>query len=86
MQRMLNRFRNDLSVAAPPRETDAAVNRTIAHLQTEAAKVAVQSVDVRNGRLEAGISRRDQGGHKLSTAYPFLPVSVYESRPKGLFF
>ena len=70
MQRILNRFRNDLSVAALPQEMDAAVNRTIAHLQTEAAKVAVQSVDVRNGRLEAAISVENLGGHKLPTAYP----------------
>jgi hypothetical protein len=70
VQRMLNRFRNDLSVAAQPQEMDAAVNRTIAHLQTEAATVAVQSVDVRNGRLEAAISVENLGGHKLPTAYP----------------
>jgi hypothetical protein len=70
MQRILNRFRNDLSVAAQPQEMDAAVNRTIAHLQTEAARVAVQSVDVRDGRLEAVISVENNGGHKLPTAYP----------------
>ena len=70
MQRILNRFRNDLSVAALPQEMDAAVNRTIAHLQTEAAKVEVQSVDVRNGRLEAAILVENLGGHKLPTAYP----------------
>ena len=70
MQRVLNRFRNDLSVVAQPQEMDAAVNRTIAHLQTEAAKVAVQSVAAGNGRLDATIAVENLGGHKLPTAYP----------------
>jgi hypothetical protein len=70
MQRMLNRFRNDLSVAAPPQEMDAAVVRTIAHLQSEAATIQVQDVAVRNGRLEAVVSVENLGGHKLPTAYP----------------
>src|SRR6266516_7521908 len=77
MQRMLNRFRNDLSVAAEPQELDAAANRTIAHLQSEAAKVAVQNVDVRNGRLDAAISVENLGGHKLPTAYPSRRVWLH---------
>jgi hypothetical protein len=89
MQRVLNRFRNDLSVAAPPQEMDAAVNRTIAHLQTDTAKVAVQSVDIRNGRLEAGISVENLGGHKLPTAYPsrraWLHVTVRDRSGKVVF-
>ena len=70
MQRMLNRFRNDLSVAAEPHEMDAAANRTIAHLQSEAARVTVQSVEVQSGRLAAAIAVENMGGHKLPTAYP----------------
>jgi hypothetical protein len=70
MQRILNKFRNDLSVKAMPQEMDAAVNRTIAHLQSEAATVAVQGVEVRDGRLELEIAVNNLGGHKLPTAYP----------------
>ncbi|HNM47225.1 MAG TPA: hypothetical protein PKH51_09430, partial [Candidatus Sumerlaeota bacterium] len=40
MQRILNKYRNDLSVKAMPQEMDAAVKRTIEHLQTDAATVA----------------------------------------------
>src|SRR5207342_3300862 len=65
MQRILNRFRNDLSVPALPQEMDAAANRTIAHLQSESARIAVQSVEVRDGRLDAGILIENLGGHKL---------------------
>ena len=86
---MLNRFRNDLSVAAQPQEMDAAANRTIAHLQTETAKVAVQSVDVGNGRLEAAIAVENLGGHKLPTAYPsrraWLHVTVRDGNGAVVF-
>ncbi|MEO8259034.1 MAG: hypothetical protein ABI868_16930 [Acidobacteriota bacterium] len=70
MQRMLNRFRNDLAIPAQPHEMDAAVVRTIAHLQNETAKVALRSVEISAGRLEAAIAVENLGGHKLPTAYP----------------
>jgi hypothetical protein len=70
IQRMLNRFRGDLSVQAQPQEMDAAVKRTIAHLQSETARVSIADVNVRNQRLEAVIQVQNLGGHKLPTAYP----------------
>jgi hypothetical protein len=89
MQRVLNRFRNDLSITAPPQEMDAAVNRTIAHLQSEAAQVAVRSLEIRSGRLEAGISVENLGGHKLPTAYPsrrtWLHVTVRDRSGRAIF-
>jgi hypothetical protein len=89
MQRMLNRFRNDLSVAAQPQEMDAAALRTIAHLQSEAATVQVQDVAVRNGRLEAVVSVENLGGHKLPTAYPsrraWLHVTVRDRSGRAVF-
>jgi len=89
MQRMLNRFRGDLSVPVPPQELDAAANRTIAHLQAEAARVTVQSVDVRAGRLDAVVSVENLGGHKLPTAYPsrraWLHVTVRDRGGRVVF-
>jgi hypothetical protein len=89
MQRMLNRFRNDLSVAAPPQEMDAAVLRTIAHLQSEAATIQVQDIAVRNGRLDAVVSVENLGGHKLPTAYPsrraWLHVTVRDRSGRAVF-
>jgi hypothetical protein len=70
MQRVLNRFRNDLAVTVPPQDLDAAAVRTIAHLQSEAAKVDVERVDVQGGRVQAIVSVENLGGHKLPTAYP----------------
>jgi hypothetical protein len=89
MQRLLNRFRNDLSVPVPPQEMDAAANRTIAHLQTEAAKVAIQKLDTTSGRLEATLAVENLGGHKLPTAYPsrrvWLHVTVRDSGGRTIF-
>lgn len=89
MQRILSRFRADLSVAAEPHEMDAAATRTIAHLQSEAARVSVQSVDVRDGRLDAAIAVENLGGHKLPTAYPsrrvWLHVTVRDRAGKVVF-
>src|SRR5580765_2861329 len=89
IQRMLNKYRNDLSTAAPPQEMDAAVNRTIAHLQSEAAKVEVQSLEVQNGRLTAVVSVENLGGHKLPTAYPsrraWLHLTVRDRNGRTIF-
>lgn len=89
MQRILNRFRNDLAVAALPQEMDAAANRTIAHLQSEAATVSVGGVDLRGDRLEADISVENLGGHKLPTAYPsrrsWLHVTVRDRNGRVVF-
>ena len=89
MQRLLGKFRNDLSVPVPPQEMDNAANRTIAHLQSETARVAVRSVDVRDGRLTTAIAVENLGGHKLPTAYPsrraWLHVTVRDRDARVVF-
>lgn len=70
MQRILNKFRGDLDVKAMPQEMDAAVNRTINHLQHEAATLAVRSATLHDGRLDVDLDVHNLGGHKLPTAYP----------------
>jgi hypothetical protein len=89
MQRLLNKFRNELSVTAQPLELDAAANRTIAHLETEAARVTIGSVDVSGGRLVAALKVENLGGHKLPTAYPsrrvWLHVTVKDRNGRAVF-
>ena len=89
MQRLLNLYRTDMGVPALPQEMDNAANRTIAHLQSEAAKLVIKSLEVQNGHVEAEISVENMGGHKLPTAYPsrrvWLHVTVRDGAGKAVF-
>lgn len=70
MQRMLNRFRDDLDVAALPQELSHASENTVAYLKANAARVSVENVRVDSGHLEADVLVENLGGHKLPTAFP----------------
>src|SRR3990172_7221688 len=89
MQRLLNRYRGEMGIAALPQEMDAAANRTVAHLQSQSAKLAIRNAEVRNGRVEAEISIENLGGHKLPTGYPsrrvWLHVTVRDRNGRGGF-
>jgi len=89
MQRLLNRFRHELGVTAQPQDFEAAANRTIAHLQSEAARVTITGTEIRSGRLEADVSVENLGGHKLPTAYPsrraWLHVTVRDRSGRPVF-
>lgn len=89
MQRMLNRYRDDLGTQAPPEDLNAAAIRTITHLKAEAAKLQIHKLAVANGRLEAEISIENLAGHKLPTAYPsrraWLHVTVRDRQGREVF-
>jgi hypothetical protein len=89
IQRVLNRFRGELSVAAYPQELETAAARTVAHLESQTARVTVTGAAVRNGRLEAEVLVENLGGHKLPTAYPsrraWLHVTVTDASGAVLF-
>ncbi len=70
MQRMLNRYRDELGVTAPADQMDAAVKTTLANLHTSTAEISVEGASVSNGRLVADVSVRNLTGHKLPTGYP----------------
>ena len=70
MQNMLNRYRDDLSVGALPQELSSAAHDTIAFLQTKAASVRIEHVEITAGQLQAEVFVENRGGHKLPTAFP----------------
>jgi hypothetical protein len=67
---IFNAHRFELGVAALPQDLDAAVRRTIEHLETSSARLAIESVEMKQGRLKAQLSVENSAGHKLPTAYP----------------
>ena len=89
MQRLLNRFRADLSVAALPQELEPAASRTIDFLKTSAAAISIDSVELQADRLEAVIKVQDLSGHKFPTAYParrvWLHVTVRDRNNRVIF-
>ena len=70
MQRMLNRYRDELSVEALPQELTSAADETVRFLQTKAASIAIDHLDVDSGRLQLDLFVQNRGGHKLPTAFP----------------
>jgi hypothetical protein len=89
VQRMLNRYRQELGVVALPQELDASALRTIAHLQSEAARIDIRNLELRGGRLEMEILVENLAGHKLPTAYPsrraWLHVVVRDANKRTVF-
>jgi hypothetical protein len=89
MLRMLNLYRKDLSVAALPTEMTAASERTVAFLQSEAARVSIPSVELVSGRLQMRVLVQNLSGHKMPTAYPsrraWLHVVVRDARDTKVF-
>lgn len=70
MQSMLNRYRDELDVAALPQELTAAAQGTLEFLHTQAAKLELRNVEVAAGKLQADVYVENLTGHKLPTAFP----------------
>lgn len=89
VEQMLNRYRDDLNVAALPQELTAATETTYAFLQSRSARIAVRNVGVVAGKLQAEVVVQNLTGHKLPTAYPsrraWLHLSVRDSGGKTVF-
>jgi hypothetical protein len=70
MVRMLNRYRNELGVAALPSELDATARATIRQLQGETATLSISPLQINGSQLEFHVDVRNLTGHKFPTGYP----------------
>ena len=89
VQRMLNRYRGDLGVVALPAELESAAARTVEHLTSKTARVAIDRLELTGTRLNARIVVENLGGHKFPTAYPsrraWLHVKVVDRNNRTVF-
>ena len=89
MQRVLNNYRADLSVAALPQELTTAANRTVTFLQTQSARVSIRNLESTSSGLSMEVFVENLSGHKLPTAYPsrrvWLHVAVRDRNGQAIF-
>jgi len=87
--RMLDRFRAELGVEAPPGEMQRAAAATLEHLGNATARLTIERATIANGRLEVDVSVANLAGHKLPTAYPsrrvWISLIVRDSADRVLF-
>jgi cytochrome c551/c552 len=89
MLRMLNRFRSQLGIEAPPQELEASARATIAQLQGDTATVTIGHAAHAGNALEFDVAVRNLTGHKLPTGYPsrrvWLHVAVHDAAGRSIF-
>jgi hypothetical protein len=88
MLRMLSRYRDELGVRALPRELDAAIGRTLDHLQQATARVVLTGTRA-GDRLDVDVDVLNEAGHKFPTGYPsrraWLHVAVTDGAGRVIF-
>ncbi len=89
MQRMLNRYRDELGVAAAPEEMEASIAATLANLQKSTAELSIDEAARSGNRLRVTLGVRNLTGHKLPTGYPsrraWLHVTVRDGAGRVVF-
>jgi hypothetical protein len=89
MVRLLNRYRNELGVAALPAELEATAVATIRQLQHDTATLSLTDPTIAAGTLAFDVEVRNLTGHKLPTGYPsrrlWLHVTVKDERGDPVF-
>jgi hypothetical protein len=77
MPRVFNRYAGQLNVAALPQELNASSQRTLEHLESSAAELAIKNVKISGKDIRAEVEITNLAGHKLPTAYPSRRVWIH---------
>lgn len=87
--RMLNLYRDDLSVHAMPTELTEAAEGTIDFLQSRSARISIRSVDIASDEMHADVLVENLSGHKLPTAFPsrraWIHLRVRDQKGRTIF-
>lgn len=86
---MLNRHRDALGVVAGPKDLDASITGTLAHLRMHSARLEIARAQAGPEGLELEVAVVNHTGHKLPTAYParraWLHLKVIDARGRVAF-
>jgi hypothetical protein len=89
MQRVLNNYRDELTVAATPKELTEAAANTAHFLQTQSAQVKIENAVMDGNQLSAEVVVKNLTGHKMPTAFPsrraWLHFVVLDRNGKTIF-
>jgi hypothetical protein len=89
MERVLNNYRQNLSVRALPDELNSAAEQAASFLQSQSARVSIRKVEVEDGKLHVDVFVENLTGHKLPTAYPsrraWLHVMIHDRNGRVVF-
>ena len=89
MLRMLNRYRTELGVTAPPHELEAAAMATERQLRADTATVQIAEVRRTGSTATFSVIVENLTGHKLPTGYPsrraWLHITVRDATGQVLF-
>ncbi len=77
MPRVFNKYAGQLNVAALPQELNASSQRTLEHLESSAAEMAIKNVKISEDNIRAEVEIINLAGHKLPTAYPSRRVWIH---------
>jgi len=70
ISRILNAHRDDLGVAAPEADLQAAATRTVSYLQSQAAHLSLGSIELADSGIRFTVRIENLTGHKLPTSFP----------------
>ena len=89
MLRLMNRFRDELGIAATSQELEATARATVRQLEQETATIGIERESLGGDTLEIDVVVRNLTGHKFPTGYPsrraWIHVTVTDREGRTVF-
>jgi hypothetical protein len=89
MLRLMNRFRDELGMAATSHELEATAQATVRQLEEETATIGIERAVMAGDTLELDVIVRNLTGHKFPTGYPsrraWIHVTALDRQGQAVF-
>ena len=87
--RLMNRFRDELAMAATSQELEATAQATVRQLEEETATIGIERAAMTGDTLELDVVVRNLTGHKFPTGYPsrraWIHVTALDRQGQAVF-